>query len=570
MKLVNMCFASFAFCFVLNSIAAFPIDPGWPVKTPFGESLPASLAVDLDNDGDLEIVLGAVYEGMSFVALHHDGSQYLPFEINHTGSPVSPAVGDLNQDGTLEVVTALSHESNSKVLVQDKDGNMLPGWPQTVEHDMEYGSLALGDLTGDGNLEIVVTDRYAVYLFNLHGELLPHWPYPMNLLMNCTAVGDLNKDGKQEIIIASSSEFDTGRWNILYVVDANAISQPGWPVKYSQGNPVQTSPVVGDIDGDHDLEVFASSRHNDMSSYSDIIAYHHDGTEVENWPKTFISGAIEGLMASPALADITGDGIAELLINDPRADMWIFSGDAEIVEGWPQGYAQGGRTRAAPVVCDITGDGGLEIISVNNRTTLFNTMIWDRFGVPLDGFPFLSIASNWESRICDDLDGDGSTEIVLSGRAGSTVPRLVAYDLGPGTWHQHRRPWTTEQADPWRTGFYPGSHCPLHVSITANKTVYEGGDDFIITTAVRNAGRTIDGTLYIALQDELDNFYWYPSFTSDVAGVPITYTHLKNKSEILFEGTLVEPLNSGVLTLWMAVVDADGELVSNVSNDYFE
>ncbi len=72
----------------------------------------------------------------------------------NAGSKVagSPALGDLDGDGKLEIVIGCD---SGALNAWHSDGTSVTGWPQTAGSSLESAP-ALGDLDGDGELEVVI------------------------------------------------------------------------------------------------------------------------------------------------------------------------------------------------------------------------------------------------------------------------------------------------------------------------------------------------------------------------------------------------------------------------------
>ncbi|MCP4580146.1 MAG: VCBS repeat-containing protein, partial [candidate division Zixibacteria bacterium] len=223
--------------------------PGWPITT--GGPIPASAAIgDVDNDGDMEIVVG---DWSSMYVFNHDGTNYPGWPIG-TGISESPALADLDGDNDLEII----YPSNSILYVRHHDGSYFEGFPVSAPEDI--GSAAIGDIDNDGELEIVAgtlagpvgPDPYEVYVWNTDGTVLEGFPVATSGTVKSTpALGDVDNDGMLEIVVAA---YDTSNQDYLYCWDHEGNSEQGWPVR--AGYCRLSSPALGDIDNDGDLEIF--------------------------------------------------------------------------------------------------------------------------------------------------------------------------------------------------------------------------------------------------------------------------------------------------------------------------
>jgi len=112
----------------------------------------------------------------------------------------------------------------------------------------------------------------------------------------------------------------------------------------------------------------------------------------------------EAWLGSPAVADLDGDGVNEIIV--PRDEVlliWHLDGTlVRKLEGQP------GRIWAPPVVADIRPDiPGLEV-AVASRGQI---SAWDAQGGALPGFPF-QWRDEMRSLAAEDIDGDGQLELV--------------------------------------------------------------------------------------------------------------------------------------------------------------
>jgi len=155
------------------------------------------------------------------------------------------------------------------------------------------------------------------------------------------------------------------------------------------------SPALGDIDGDGLVEIVSRSPGGNM------IAFEHDGTH--KWTGTGVWPEDAARYGSVALADVDGDGQVEILAGNVMFD--AVGGLIRTFAGPTGELGYGNSTTAV----DLDGDDDLEIV--------LGTSAWHHDGTPVynhselyTGIP--SVA---------DLDGDGQPEILLNSSQGFSI-----------------------------------------------------------------------------------------------------------------------------------------------------
>lgn len=377
----------------------------------------------------------------------------------------NPMCLDLNGDGRSEIIQAAldysayydSYSGGGLLNIWTADGNSLPNWPVTFDYAWPT-SVAVGDVDGDGDYEVVAACEYdgAVYAYHVEsGRLVNgHWPVVLgdwgSYIAACPVLADLDGDGVSEILVALDAESagsdglyairgdGTFLWQRRYtsegpisVADINKDGKPeialsgygpGLSSVYtfildSQGQQIarwkggsQKGTAVGDINGDGKIEmVFCTDV--------DVETVRADGTTV--WKaKTPAPLDTKGGLC---LGDVNGDGLSEVYVNNyVEADGFIYStvygfdskGKPLTGADFPK-TMMGDATRCIPLVADIDGDGDKELIVGSAYEPL---MAWEADGSVTPGFPLLNLNPDMEmTPTLADLDQDGGLELLLAG-----------------------------------------------------------------------------------------------------------------------------------------------------------
>jgi hypothetical protein len=282
--------------------------PGFPIILTGGATKTPVLA-DLDGDGILEIIVEERNWPNGYVGVYKGNGQPFPgFPVALDYIPASAvAVGDINGNGIPEIIA----QSYYSIYAFDITGNILPGFPFTPGNDrvFSYSSPVLADLDGDGFREIIAGDHSltagngAIHVLKNNGVPLSGWPkYTNYWIYGPAAVGDINGDGNLEIAVGDQVLSGVPS-NKVYVWDKNGILLPGWPTPAM--NAINNQIILADLDGDNQVELMW----DDNTNAGVYIGYNHDGTPMAGWPLT-VTGS--SFFMNPFVVDINNDGMLDI------------------------------------------------------------------------------------------------------------------------------------------------------------------------------------------------------------------------------------------------------------------
>ncbi|WP_172991814.1 FG-GAP repeat domain-containing protein [Lacipirellula parvula] len=247
--------------------------------------------VDLDADGDMDLLTTALGAGV-YVFVNDGAQDFAPTFIGRLGSLATSVVAaDMDHDGDLDVVAG-------------GIGGVISGSPPAI-HDV-------GWFQNNGGLS-----------FAWHGILLQPTSVSRSGAIESVAVGDIDGDGDLDVVSAGASDSASSTtsptlWWHEQTADQTFVSRT---ISFERAYRWAT---LADFDGDGDLDVVASGYASyQVGDKSRLDYYENLGN------KSFAYRALAqpvGLGWSNAAADMDGDGdldVVGLGILDPSGVVWL-------------------------------------------------------------------------------------------------------------------------------------------------------------------------------------------------------------------------------------------------------
>ena len=352
--------------------------------------------VDMDNDGNLEIVVPLQQPAGLYILHAEDGSTM--FSITNLGGgriDSSPVAGDIDGDGFPDLyvgVMGYEEQPNTGKLIRYEwnaaTSSVVERGRVTVWHPCA-GGMSLGDTDNDGTFEVYMNERDIYFGDGAWGRgTISYWAenltvrwqlYGWGASSNIPMLADVNKDGIVDVV---TTDLSAG----VCVLN----STDGHPLTNADGKILSETRIAGrhnhyqssiyDFDGDGNLEVLSGDGFEGSYDYISIFDLY-DWTLDGSIDTTIVGPVLTRSWKGPTVGEVSGDGVMDLLVVtfDPEArnngQLQIYDRNLNLI------YLNTGlRHRAIDaVVQDIDYDGLNEVLVLTQGGVVY---CYESNGIP--------------------------------------------------------------------------------------------------------------------------------------------------------------------------------------------
>ena len=338
-----------------------------------------SINADFDGDGKPDLIVSDhilfqfhIYRNTGSLAAPFSSTPTVNLSTQYYGGMVT---GDVDGDGKIDLITA------GGVIFKNisTPGNI------TFTQSVSFGggsAVATGDFNGDGKLDIAtcsgINSTFSVSLNTTIGgnisfaaqQAIPTYHNPYDI-----AVGDMDGDGKPDVIIANHSDFTVSVFRNTFGSGKLSFAPK---VDYW----VRTSPIkvrVGDLDGDGKPDIIVTN-HLDFGDIKTGTVFRNIGKAGTIAFEPNLDFYVDGPFSSAAeLADMDGDGKPDIIMTDNNTDEGLIIHNTS-TPGFI--HLSGLRTfgklnyPTGATVGDFNGDGMPDIVATSVGGTIGSTSVF--------------------------------------------------------------------------------------------------------------------------------------------------------------------------------------------------
>jgi hypothetical protein len=414
-------------------------------------SWPAGSSIDtgdINNDGNIDVTLAVSEVGVGdFTWFEAPDDPLTQPWVRHDFGTVEDVhrhhLVDINNDGDLDIVFAEMYQSGTdRVGIYNNDGN-ASSWTLQILATHASHNLAIGDVGNDGDIDILGANWQTsapangdIFLWqndldSVGGISLDDWTYiQVDNSKTDTAFGldfvDIDEDGRLDIV--------SGRY---WYANPGADLTGSWARNdFGSGMDVM---LITDVDGDSRVDLIAQG--NPASSTVPVVWLEANDANGSTWTQTVIGSVprdpADGRSQGFRLAQIVPGGRQELVFSSIGIHYFSIPGNPS-AGNWSRIEITANAREEGIDTADINADGNIDVVGI--VAPLGNAIAW--WENPGDG------SGNWTQHELGSTDGITADRIAISDIDNDGKPDIVVTETDNSSGNANKLFWFKQPADP--------------------------------------------------------------------------------------------------------------------------
>jgi len=355
------------------------------------------------------------------------------------------------------------------------------GFTKTQNVDFQLRGLDIGDVDGDGELDVVMADKQTLYAYHLQNNKLAEFgsvKLPARSIIHAVSLADLDGNGKSEIYISAADDTSPHSWAYEWNdTDFSIISDDvPWYIRTVQ-MPGEGLVLVGQRGG------------NDSVLLAGIFRLMRNGKKLQPQERLIMPNYVN--LFDFSLADVTGDGNIEIVGVSKADRLYVVRSDGSVL--WVSDNYYSGTRRYIGEDYELYRMQGLDTNSTPDYNVIGKEGSGKRIYIP-------------SRMIVMDVNHDGRDDIIVNRnvstafRVAENFKRYKTGEIGGLTWNGIglTEIWQTKKIDGYIPDFQflrmPGNDntAQLYVGLVLRTSGWSGslieGDSTILMYNVELSG----------------------------------------------------------------------------------
>jgi hypothetical protein len=402
-------------------------------------SYPSSISIgDLDGDGKLDLTVMNAYSNSISILRNTCSSGTVSFaakvDFFTETTPESISIGDMDGDGKLDLTVTNSYSPFVSILRNTCSSGIISF---ATKVDFQTGTIPFnissGDFDGDGKTDLAVVNEIpnSVSVFrntssNGTVSFAAKIDFITGAIPNSVSTGDFDGDGKLDLAVSNSNSSSV---SVFRNTSSSGTISFATKVDFTTGTGPQ-SISVGDFDRDGKLD-FAV-----LNYYSNSVSvFRNSGSSGTIFFATKVDFTTETNPISVSIGDLDGDNKLDIaIVNYNSSSVSVFrntSSSGTVSFATKVNYAVGTFPRSISIG-DLDGDGKLDL-AVTSGSNLNNVSVFRNTSnsgiISFATIVTFTTGTILKSVSIDDLDGDGKLDLVV----GNSSPACVSVFRNTGS-----------------------------------------------------------------------------------------------------------------------------------------